>query len=341
MVGARQGASVLEVRGFTKKFGDFVAVDSLSFEVRQGDVYGFLGPNGSGKSTTIRAVFGLVEPTEGEIRLLGRPAGGPGCREGVAGFVDAPGFYDYLSARDNLRVLAAADRRKGEPPMARVLKTVGLFGRERDKVKTYSTGMKQRLAIAAALLREPEFLILDEPTNGLDPGGMRDIRALVRRLAGDGLTIFLSSHLLFEVEQLCNRVSVIGRGRLLAEGTIAEVVGGGNGHLSYRLFVGDAERARRILGRVPGVETSVPAAEPTADAEGMNGTPEEEIRLSVGPEGPGPVVRELVAEGVEVRALVPVRPNLEDLFLEMTEGGERCFGGSSISSCASGGPSWG
>ena len=180
--GSGSGASVLEVRGFTKKFGDFVAVDSLSFEVRRGDVYGFLGPNGSGKSTTIRAVFGLVEPTEGEIRFLGRPAGGPGGREGVAGFVDAPGFYDYLSARDNLKVLAAADRRKGEPPMARVLETVGLLGRERDKVKTYSTGMKQRLAIASALIREPEVLILDEPTNGLDPGGMRDVRALIRRL---------------------------------------------------------------------------------------------------------------------------------------------------------------
>src|SRR5918995_219549 len=285
---------VLEVRGLTKKFGDLVAVEDLSLLVRRGDIYGFLGPNGSGKSTTIRTILGLIKPTSGEIRVFGHPVGGTEGREGMAGFVDSPGFYGYLSARDNLRLLAAADKRKKEPPFAWVLETVDLTDRQKDKVKTYSTGMKQRLAIAAALLREPEFLILDEPTNGLDPGGMRDIRALVRRLAGDGLTIFLSSHLLFEVEQL-----------------------------SYRLFVGDAERARRILGRVPGVETSVPAAEPTADAEGMNGTLEEEIRLSVGPEGPGPVVRELVAEGVEVRALVPVRPNLEDLFLELTEGGER------------------
>ena len=311
-MGARQGASVLEVRGFTKKFGDFVAVDSLSFEVRRGDVYGFLGPNGSGKSTTIRAVFGLVEPTEGEIRLLGRPAGGPGGREGVAGFVDAPGFYDYLSARDNLKVLAAADRRKGEPPMARVLETVGLLGRERDKVKTYSTGMKQRLAIASALLREPEVLILDEPTNGLDPGGMRDVRALIRRLNEDGLTIFLSSHLLAEVEQLCNRVAVIGHGRLLAEGAIAEVVGGDNGRPKYRLVVDDVKTALRILeGGAHATGASV--AEP---ADGLGG---EEIRLAVGPEGPGPVVRDLVAGGVAVLALVPARPSLEDLFLELTE----------------------
>ena len=311
-MGDRPGASVLDVRGFTKKFGDLVAVDSLSFEVRRGDVYGFLGPNGSGKSTTIRAIFGLVEPTEGEIHLLGRPAGDPGGREGVAGFVDEPGFYDYLSARDNLRVLAAADRRKEEPPMARVLKTVGLLGRERDKVKTYSTGMKQRLAIASALLREPEVLILDEPTNGLDPGGMRDVRALIRRLNEDGLTIFLSSHLLVEVEQLCNRVAVIGHGRLLAEGAIAEVVGGDNGRPGYRLVVDDAKMALRILeGGTHATGASV--------ADLQDGLGGEEIRLAVGPEGPGPVVRDLVAGGVAVLALVPARPSLEDLFLELTE----------------------
>ncbi len=314
-MGTPREASVLEVRGFTKKFGDFVAVDSLSFEVRRGDVYGFLGPNGSGKSTTIRAVFGLIEPTEGEIHLLGRASGGPGGREGVAGFVDAPGFYDYLSARDNLKVLAAADRRKGKPPMARVLETVGLLGRERDKVKTYSTGMKQRLAIASALLREPEVLILDEPTSGLDPGGMRDVRALIRRLNEDGLTIFLSSHLLAEVEQLCNRVAVIGHGRLLAEGTIAEVVGGDNGHPGYRLVVDDAKSALRILEG----GTHVTGAS-VADAGTSDGLGDEEIRLAVGPEGPGPVVRDLVAGGVAVLALVPARPSLEDLFLELTEG---------------------
>ena len=311
------GEPVLEVRGLTKKFGDFVAVEDLSLVVRRGDVYGFLGPNGSGKSTTIRTILGLVKPTSGEIHVFGRPVGGPGGREGMAGFVDAPGFYGYLSARDNLRLLAAADKRKKEPPIGRVLETVELSERARDRVKTYSTGMKQRLAIAAALLREPEFLMLDEPTNGLDPGGMRDVRALVRRLAGEGLTIFLSSHLLAEIEQLCNRVAVIGRGRLLAEGTLAEVVGGANGRLNYRLVVGDAREALRVLDRKPGVEASVPAE----STDGLDGATGEEIRLSVGPEGIGPVVRELVTGGAEVRALVPVRPSLEDLFLELTEDG--------------------
>jgi ABC-2 type transport system ATP-binding protein len=311
---AEPGAPVLEVRGFTKRFGEFVAVEDLSFTVRRGDVYGFLGPNGSGKSTTIRAILGLVEPSEGEIRLLGRPAGGPAGREGVAGFVDAPGFYGYLSARDNLKLLAAADKRKGPPPIARVLDTVGLAGRERDRVKTYSTGMKQRLAVAAALLREPEVLILDEPTSGLDPGGMRDVRALIRRLNEEGLTIFLSSHLLAEIEHLCDRVAVISHGRLLAEGTIAEVTGKANGHPSYRLVVDDAQRALAVLTRSNHVaEASV------TDPEGFNGLGEG-VGLSVGSEGVGPVVRELVADGVEVLALVPAQPSLEDLFLELTEG---------------------
>ena len=313
-----RGEPVLEVRDFTKKFGGFVAVEDLSFAVWRGDVYGFLGPNGSGKSTTIRTILGLVKPTSGEIRVFGRPVGGPEGREGMAGFVDAPGFYGYLSARDNLKLLAAADKRKKESPLERVLQTVGLSERARDRVKTYSTGMKQRLAIAAALLREPEFLILDEPTNGLDPGGMRDVRALIRRLADEGLTIFLSSHLLAEVEQLCDRVAVIGRGRLLAEGTLAEVVRGANGRLSYRLVVGNAQEALRMLDRS---SSRADAAVPTESTDGLDGTGGEEIRLSVGSEGVGPVVRDLVTRGVEVRALVPVRPSLEDLFLKLTEGG--------------------
>ncbi len=302
---------VLEVRGFTKKFGAFVAVDGLSFGVRRGDVYGFLGPNGSGKSTTIRAILGLVGPTEGEIRLFGRPVGGPESREGLAGFVDAPGFYGYLSARDNLKILAAADGRKKEPPIGRVLETVDLSGRAKDRVKTYSTGMKQRLAIAAALMREPELLILDEPTSGLDPGGMRDVRSLVRRLADESMTIFLSSHLLAEIEGLCNRVAVIGNGRLLAEGTIAEVMGKSATSPEYRIATGNSRETARIL------RTSRFVLGVSEPAKGELG---EEIRLQVAADDIGSVVRELADAGVEVRALVPVRASLEDLFLELTEG---------------------
>lgn len=312
------GVPALEVRGLTKRFGSFVAVEDLSLTVNRGDVYGFLGPNGSGKSTTIRTVLGLVRPTSGEIRLFGRPAAGPGGRAGVAGFVEAPGLYEYLSARDNLRLLAAADRRKkGSPPIEGVLETVGLTERARDKVKAYSQGMKQRLAIAAALLREPEFLILDEPTNGLDPAGMRDIRALVRRLSGEGLTIFLSSHLLYEIEQLCNRVAVVSRGRLVAEGTLREVLEGVKGRPRYRLLADDPEAARRVL-QGSGLDVEV------LEAQGRDEPGE--VRLTTGPEGAGPAVRALVEGEVEVRALVPERAGLEDLFLRLTEDGTSAGG---------------
>ena len=309
------GTPALELEGLTKRFGDSVAVEDLSFVVRRGDVYGFLGPNGSGKSTTIRMILGLVRPTSGEVRIFGRLATSPEERAKMAGFVEAPGFYEYLSARDNLRLLAAADRRADKrAPLREVLQTVGLSDRARDKVRTYSQGMKQRLAIAAALLREPEFLVLDEPTNGLDPGGMRDVRALVRQLSGEGLTIFLSTHLLSEVEQLCNRVAVVSRGRLLAEGALAEIAQQARGRTEYRLVADDPERTRRVLRAREGVALLNGRAE---ELEGFR--PEAVVRFSTGAEGAGPVVRTLVEEGVEVLALVPVRPNLEELFLRLTE----------------------
>jgi ABC-2 type transport system ATP-binding protein len=307
----------LELRGLTKRFGDFVAVEDMDLEVRRGDVYGFLGPNGSGKSTTIRMILGLVRPTAGEVRIFGRPAAGPRERAKVAGFVEAPGFYEYLSALDNLRLLAAADlRRDGSPPIRRVLETVGLWERRRDRVRAYSQGMKQRLAIAAALLREPEFLVLDEPTNGLDPGGMRDVRALVRELSAEGLTIFLSSHLLAEVEQLCNRVAVVGKGRLLAEGSLGEIAEQARSRPEYRLVADDRERARRLLEESPDVAVLNGRPE---ELEGFR--PDEVIRFAAGSEGVGPVVKTLVDGDVEVLALVPARPNLEEMFLRLTEGG--------------------
>jgi ABC-2 type transport system ATP-binding protein len=311
------GVPALELEGLTKLFGDFVAVEDLNLVVRRGDVYGFLGPNGSGKSTTIRMILGLIRPTSGEVRIFGRPATGPTDRAKMAGFVEAPGFYEYLSARDNLRLLAAADRRGDKvPPIQRVLEIAGLSDRARDRVRTYSQGMKQRLAIAAALLREPEFLVLDEPTNGLDPGGMRDIRALVRRLYGEGLTIFLSTHLLAEVEQLCNRVAVVGRGRLLAEGALAEISDQARGRTEYRLVADDPERSRLLL------QTRKDVAVLNGRPEELEGfSPDEVVRFAAGPGGVGPVVRGLVEEGVEVLALVPARPSLEELFLRLTEDG--------------------
>jgi ABC-2 type transport system ATP-binding protein len=196
-----------------------------------------------------------------------------------------------------------------------VLETVDLAGRAKDKVKTYSQGMKQRLAIASALLREPEFLVLDEPTNGLDPGGMRDVRALVRELAGEGLTIFLSSHLLSEVEQLCNRVAVVGKGRLLAEGSLGEIAEQARGRPEYRLVADDRERANHVLREHPDVALLNGRPE---ELDGFR--PDEVIRFAAGSEGVGPVVKALVDGDVEVLALVPARPNLEEMFLRLTEG---------------------
>ena len=275
---------VLETRGLVKRYRRFTAVDGMELAVHRGDVYGFLGPNGSGKSTTIRMVLGLVRPTAGTVRVLGRDphVDGNAALQGVAGFVESPGLYPYLTAEANLRML-----------------------RRHDKVGTYSQGMKQRLAIAAALLREPELLILDEPTNGLDPGGMREVRDLVRDLAGHGITIFLSSHLLSEVEQLCTRAAVVARGRAVAEGTLAELAGP-EGH--YELEATDGPAALRVLGGLDAVSR--------AAADGPDGR----IDLFCDPERVAEVGFALMGAGVGIRALVPRRRSLEDRFLELVEG---------------------
>ncbi len=310
------GAPALRLLGLSKRFGNFAAVERLDLTVRKGDVYGFLGPNGSGKSTTIRMILGLIRPSAGEVRIFDRPSTVPGARENVAGFVEAPGFYEYLSGWNNLRMLAAADGRSRDVAslLRWALEIVGLAGRANDRVGAYSQGMKQRLAIASALIRQPELLILDEPTNGLDPAGMRDVRDLIRRLSAEGLTIFLSSHLLAEVEQLCNRVAVISRGRLIVEGDLREVVEHARGRLEYHLVTGDPARARQLL------ESRTDAMILDGSSEGIESfAPQDVLRISPGEGGAGPVVKVLVEEGVEVLALVPVHPGLEETFLRLTE----------------------
>src|SRR5205823_2871517 len=197
----------------------------VDLTVERGDVYGFLGPNGAGKTTTLRILLGLIHQDEGEARLFGRDPQHdlPAALDGVAGFVETPHFYPYLSGRTNLELLAAFDGGEAATRVAHVLETVGLQGRAHDKVGGYSQGMRQRLGLAASLLRDPKLLILDEPTNGLDPGGIRDMRDLIKELAERGMTIFLSSHLLAEVEELCTRVSVIRAGGIVYEGSLADL----------------------------------------------------------------------------------------------------------------------
>jgi ABC-2 type transport system ATP-binding protein len=207
----------IEARGLAKAFGARMAVAGVDVTVRPGDVYGYLGPNGAGKTTSLRMMLGLIRPTAGTARLFGRDPQREGARalEGVAGFVEEPRFYPYLTGRKNLELLAALYGGDAAKRIDEALDIVELTDRQRHKVGGYSHGMRQRLGVAAALLRNPRLLLLDEPATGLDPAGMRDMRLLIRRLADQGMTVLLSSHLLAEVEEVCNRVAIIRRGRVV------------------------------------------------------------------------------------------------------------------------------
>ena len=296
----REGALV-ETRDLTKRYGSHVvAVDRVSLTVRRGEVYGFLGPNGAGKTTTMRMLLGLIRPTSGAASVLGRPPGHPESLVRIGALVESPAFYPYLSGMDNLHVVARCagvpKRRIGE-----VLQLVDLTDRARDKFATYSLGMKQRLGLAAALLKDPELLILDEPTNGLDPAGMADMRDLIRRLGSGERTVLLSSHLLGEVEQICDRVGIISGGRLIAESTVEELRGKGALLVGAKPLDHARERAEQLLG-VERVEV-------------LNGT----LRLDVDPVTAGRINRELVDASIEVTELRSVESTLEEVFLEMTD----------------------
>ncbi len=219
---------VLETHELTKRFGDLVAVDHVNLRVEEGELFGFLGPNGAGKTTTISMMAGLLHPTEGRIFIFGKeisPKQTAGLRE-VGILLPTPGFFPYLSGRENLRLLLRLYPDVDDQRVEEVLALVGLKDAAHRRVKGYSTGMKQRLGLAAALLHRPRLLILDEPTSGLDPIGMKEIREFLRRLADEGTTIFLSSHLLHEVEQICDRVAILNHGRILAEGHVQELLRG-------------------------------------------------------------------------------------------------------------------
>jgi ABC-type multidrug transport system ATPase subunit len=292
---------VITTTALTKRFGQILAVDGLPLTVRRGEVYGLLGPNGAGKTTTLQMLLGLLRPTSGSATVLGKPPGDPDGLAGVGALVEEPAFYPYLSGRDNLRALthycgASTDR------VAAVLDIVQLTGRADTKVGTYSLGMRQRLGVAAALLKNPALLILDEPTNGLDPQGMAAMRELVRSLGTGDRTVLLSSHLLAEVEQVCDRVGVIHRGRLVAEGAVAELRG------ASRLVVGahPLESAERVC----------------ADFSGVTGVTEDHgaLQLTIDPERVPDLNAALVAAGVRVFELRRTQQSLEAAFLELTRG---------------------
>jgi ABC-2 type transport system ATP-binding protein len=299
-------APPIEVRGLVKSYGDLVAVDEVDLRVEPGDVFGYLGPNGAGKTTSLRMMLGLIRPSAGTVRLFGRdPQESVTALEGVAGFVEAPSFYPYLNGRINLELLAALDGYGARPRIEEALEIVGLSDRAKDKVGGYSHGMRQRLGLAAALLRRPRLLLLDEPATGLDPGGMRDMRNLIRDLSGQGITVLLSSHLLAEVEELCNRVAIVQRGAVAYQGSLAELRRQAGG--SYRLRTIDDGRARQVAAAQTGIEVD--------EAEGAELTFRAQSEAAVA--GLSLALAESGAPAVE---LTLRHATLEDLFFRLTEG---------------------
>ena len=299
--------NVIEIEGLRKSYrrrkGTTIAVDGLDLTVPEGGVYGFLGPNGSGKTTTIRCVLGPARPTTGVIRLLGRPVP-EGLRDAVrrtGAIVETPALFPTMTARENLRLLGAVDR-IGLRRVDEVLATVGLDDRADDLVKRYSLGMKQRLGLAAALLKDPDLLMLDEPANGLDPAGMREVRQLLRRLADDGRTVFVSSHILAEIESTCDRVAILAKGRLVTHGTVEEVISTAGHRASVLVKVKDLDLGMRAL------------RDANFTTERVNG----DLRVDIAPERAGDVTRVLAAAGQWVTELRPDRFSLEDVFLELT-----------------------
>jgi len=296
----------VRARGLVKRYKEIVAVDHVDLTVRRGEVYGFLGPNGAGKTTTLRMLLGLIVPSEGRVQLFGRDPIADGARalDGVAGFVEAPRFYPYLSGRKNLQMMAALDGYGAADRVDEVLGLVDLLGAGNQRVGGYSHGMGQRLGIAGALLRSPRLLILDEPATGLDPAGIRDMRLLIMRLAAEGITVLLSSHQLAEVQEVCDRVAIIRKGKVVYEGPLVELRG--SSERSYRLHTSDDQRALELARVQAGIKDLVGSGS--------------ELRFNASEEAAGSLSIALGAAGVAIYSLSPVHATLEDLFFELTEG---------------------
>src|SRR6266702_474103 len=295
-------ALAIEMAGLTKQFGRHRAVDTLHLAIKQGTVFGFLGPNGAGKTTTIRMLLGLIRPTSGSGRILGHDIlrERAAILEHVGAIVESPAFDLSLSGRDNLQVLARTAGREDTRAIAHVLETVGLSERAGDRVRTYSLGMKQRLAIAAALLNNPQLIFLDEPTNGLDPAGTVEIRELIGQLGASGHTIFLSSHLLHEVEQVCTEVAIINHGKLVTQGRVADLLG----QDATLLVEAEPLSTLREVATRFGVRTPVQGSR--------------SVTMTLSSERTPALVTALAGAGAQVFQVTPQHASLEHLFLELT-----------------------
>ncbi len=298
----------IEVEALTKRFGSRVALDGLTLAVPRACAYGFLGPNGAGKTTLVRLLLGMTTASAGTMRVLGRPL--PAARADAlartGAIIEEPRFHPFLTGRENLRVVAAVRDRAAAARIDASLELVGLGERADERVKRYSLGMRQRLGLARCLLADPELLILDEPTNGLDPAGIHEFRLLIRRFVEEGRTVFLSSHLLGEVERICDRVAIVDRGSLVTEGALAELATGASSALL--VGVSSVDHARRVLQAHPAVEAL------DVQDDGLL-----RVETAGGAEASAAAVnRALVEAGVEVHRLESRRASLEDRFLDVT-----------------------
>ena len=300
--------NVIEISGLTKRFKDVLAVDGLDLSVKRGDVFGFLGPNGAGKSTTIRMMLSLISPTSGSINIFGKSLteNRKEILTNIGAIVEKPDFYLYLPAIKNLEILAKISGKEvSQNRIFELLELVGLRDRAKSKVKTYSHGMKQRLGIAQALLHNPELVVLDEPTTGLDPHGMKEIRDLIFRLSKDEKkTIFLSSHILSEIELVANRMIIINKGSKIVEGEVSKLL---NANLvKVTVEVANLEQAMKVL-------------ENTSWYKSIDSIAENKFSINLEPKDIPALNKYLVENGVMVNALIPVR-SLEDYFLSITSG---------------------
>jgi ABC-2 type transport system ATP-binding protein len=297
--------ATLATHALSKSYGDRPAVKDLSIEARRGEILGFLGPNGAGKTTTIRMALGLIRPTGGRVEVLGEDVAHHGKRvlPRVGALVESPALYLYMSGRDNLRALASVLGGVSNQRLDEVLDLVDLKGRQHDRVGSYSMGMKQRLGVATALLHDPDLLILDEPANGLDPAGIVEMRDLLRRLAAEGKTVFISSHVLSEVQQICDRVAIINRGELVRLAPVADLLGAGG---DFVIRVENAQTVLSLLQQQPWGKTA------RLDANEL---------ISASPTGQGrDLIRFLVQAGHWPDSVAPRQQNLEEIFLSLTGG---------------------
>lgn len=295
---------VLRLQNLSKYYGKRLAVNDLNLEIHRGDIFGFLGPNGAGKTTTIRMIFGLITPTNGSIEILGRDALTQRAHvlPRVGALIETPALYLYMSGRDNLRAIAATLGGVSQERLDTVLATVGLTNRQKDRVRTYSLGMKQRLGVAMALLHDPDLLILDEPANGLDPAGIVEMRDLMHRLSAEGKTVLISSHLLTEVQQICTRVAIINRGELITEKSIADLTRGDG---AYEVRVEQTEAALALLRQQPWGQDA------HLDQHG--------IIVTLAPAGRGRDLNLfLVKAGFAPDSLAQSKQDLEQIFLQLT-----------------------